>query len=293
MHRKQKRGQIILHIFFILLIIMYIYPLLMVISVSFSDERAITQNGYQLIPEQFTTAAYELVFKNPDTMLRAYGVTIFFTVVATLLSTMVIALLAYPLSRSNFLWKGPLSFYVFFTMLFSGGMVPSYLLNTTVLHLNDTIWIYIIPSLVSAYNVMIVRTNYKSLPNEMIEAAKLDGANELTICFRIMIPLCKAALSSVAFLFLVNKWNDWMTSELYIRDINLYSLQYLLQRLLRNAEYLKNSMSQGVTFYADKLMPTESLRFAMAICAAGPVLCIFPFFQKFFSKGMTLGGVKG
>lgn len=290
MKKKQRKGQIILNIVFILLAICYIYPFLMVVSVSLTEETALYQNGYQLIPEKISTLAYEMVFRNPEQMLRAYAVTIVFTLSATLLSALVTALLAYPLSRPNFLWKKPLSFLVFFTMLFSGGLVPTYLLLTKYLHLNDSIWVYILPGLVSAYNVMIVRTNYRSLPNEMIEAAKLDGASELRICFQIVIPLCRAGIASVAFLFLVAKWNDWMTSMLYIRNPNLYSLQYLLQRLLRETDFLRNSLN-GLD--AGATPPLETMRFAMALVAAGPVLVIFPFFQKYFTKGMTLGGVKG
>lgn len=290
MKEKRKSGQIILNLVFILLAVCYIYPFLMVISVSLTEETALYQNGYQLIPEKISTLAYELVFRNPEQMIRAYIVTIVFTLAATLLSALVTSLLAYPLSRQNFIWKKPLSFLVFFTMLFSGGLVPTYLLITKVLHLNDKIWVYILPGLVSAYNVMIVRTNYRSLPEEMIEAAKLDGASELRICFQIVIPLCKAGIASVAFLFLVAKWNDWMTSMLYIRNPNLYSLQYLLQRLLRETDFLRNSLN-GLD--AGSTPPLETLRFAMALVAAGPVLVIFPFFQKYFTKGMTLGGVKG
>lgn len=290
MKEKRKSGQIILNLVFILLAVCYIYPFLMVISVSLTEETALYQNGYQLIPEKISTLAYEMVFRNPEQMIRAYIVTIVFTLAATLLSALVTSLLAYPLSRQNFIWKKPLSFLVFFTMLFSGGLVPTYLLITKVLHLNDTIWVYILPGLVSAYNVMIVRTNYRSLPEEMIEAAKLDGASELRICFQIVIPLCKAGIASVAFLFLVAKWNDWMTSMLYIRNPDLYSLQYLLQRLLRETDFLRNSLN-GLD--AGSTPPLETLRFAMALVAAGPVLVIFPFFQKYFTKGMTLGGVKG
>ena len=136
----------------------------------------------------------------------------------------------------------------------------------------------------------IIRTSYRAIPDELVEAAKIDGARELFICFKIIIPLSKASIASVAFLFLVEKWNDWMTSMLYIRNPDLYSLQYLLQKLLREAEALKNYAGIGMS---SELMPTETLRFAMAIVAAGPVLVIFPYFQKYFTKGMTLGGVKG
>ena len=290
--KKERMGQLVLNSIFILVTIIYIVPFAMVISVSLTEETALYQGGYHLIPQKINTLAYELVFRNPGQMIRAYIVTIIFTLIATLLSTIVMALLAYPLARPNFLWRNQLNFLVYFTMLFSGGMVHSYLLITNVLHLNDTIWVYILPGLVSAYNVMIIRTNYRSIPDELIEAAKIDGAKELYICFKIMIPLAKPGLASVAFLFLVAKWNDWMTSMLYIRNPELYSLQYLLQRFLREVDYLRNAANVG-SLDASVQPPTETLRFAMALVAAGPVLIIFPFFQKYFTKGMTLGGVKG
>ena len=170
--------------------------------------------------------------------------------------------------------------------------MPSYLLIVRYLHLNDTMLVYIFPGLVSAYSVMIIRTNYRSIPYELIEAAKVDGASELFICFRIVMPLSKPVLASIGFLFLVDKWNDWMTSMLYIRDPKLYSLQYLLQRILNEAEYLRQLADTGALM-GGEVFPTESFRYAMALVAAGPVLLIFPFFQKHFAKGMTLGGVKG
>lgn len=291
MKKKHSVGQIVLHCIFILICITYLYPFMMLVAVSFTEETALFQNGYQLIPETFSTLAYSLTFRNMEQMIRAYGVTICFSVASTLLSTLVMGLLAYPLSRSNFLWKRQLNFYVFFTMLFSGGMVPTYLLITKTLHLQNSMWVYILPGLVSAYNVMIIRTNYRSLPSELIEAAKMDGASELFTCFKIVMPLSKPGLASVAFLFFVGKWNDWMTSMLYIKNPDLYSLQYLLQRLLSEMDFLKNAASQGMLDMATP--PVETLRFAMALVAAGPVLVIFPFFQKYFAKGMTIGGVKG
>lgn len=292
MKKKSRIGQLVLNGIFIILAICYIVPFVMVISVSLTDETTLYQTGYSLIPKEFSTYAYELIFRNPGQMIDAYVVNIIFTLAATVLSTLVMALLAYPLARPNFLWKKQLNFLVYFTMLFSGGMVPSYLLITNVLHLNDTIWVYILPGLVSAYNVMIIRTNYRAIPDELIEAAKIDGAKELFICFKIVVPLSKPGLASIAFLFLVGKWNDWMTSMLYIRNPKLYSLQYLLQRLLKEIDFLKSATELGA-LDAGVTLPTETLRFAMALVAAGPVLIIFPFFQKYFTKGMTLGGVKG
>lgn len=293
--KKKKRlgkGQIALHAVFIVLVLMYIIPFILVISISFSDETSLIRNGYSLIPHVFSLEAYKMVFNNPAQIFQSYKVTIIFTVTATALSVLVMGVMAYPLSRPNFRFRGPLSFYVLFTMLFSGGMVPTYLLIVKYLHMDNTIWVYILPGLVSAYNLIIIRTNYRSLPEELIEAAKMDGATELYICFKIVMPLCKPVLASVGFLFFVAKWNDWNTALLYITDPRLYSLQYLLQKILNEAEFLKQLAESG-ELMGGEVFPSESYRYAMALVAAGPVLCVFPFFQKYFAKGMTLGGVKG
>lgn len=294
MKKKKKlgKGQIVLHAVFIVLVLMYIIPFILTISISFSDETSLIRNGYSLIPHVFSLEAYKMVFNNPAQIFQSYKVTIIFTVTATALSVLVMGVMAYPLSRPNFRFRGPLSFYVLFTMLFSGGMVPTYLLIVKYLHLDNTIWVYILPGLVSAYNLIIIRTNYKSLPEELIEAAKMDGATELYICFKIVMPLCKPVLASVGFLFFVAKWNDWNTALLYITDPRLYSLQYLLQKILNEAEFLKQLAESG-ELMGGEVFPSESYRYAMALVAAGPVLCVFPFFQKYFAKGMTLGGVKG
>ncbi len=294
MKKKKKlgKGQIVLHAVFIVLVLMYIIPFILTISISFSDETSLIRNGYSLIPHVFSLEAYKMVFNNPAQIFQSYKVTIIFTVTATALSVLVMGVMAYPLSRPNFRFRGPLSFYVLFTMLFSGGMVPTYLLIVKYLHMDNTIWVYILPGLVSAYNLIIIRTNYKSLPEELIEAAKMDGATELYICFKIVMPLCKPVLASVGFLFFVAKWNDWNTALLYITDPKLYSLQYLLQKILNEAEFLKQLAEAG-ELMGGEVFPSESYRYAMALVAAGPVLCVFPFFQKYFAKGMTLGGVKG
>ena len=229
---KKNRGQIALHMVFILISLMYILPLILVVSVSFTNEKVLAVSGFSLWPKQFSLEAYKMVFANPMQILQSYGTTILFTVTATALTILIMGIMAYPLSRPNFLLKNPITFIVFFTMLFSGGMVPSYLLIVKYLKLGDTIWVYILPSLVSAWNLIVIRTNYKNIPEELIEAAKIDGARETYICFKIVMPLSKATLASIGFLFMVGKWNDWLTSSLYIRKPELYSLQYLLQRIL-------------------------------------------------------------
>lgn len=290
--KKKNAGQIILHAIFIVISCMYVIPFWLVIAVSLTDESAIAKYGYSLIPKEFSLKAYQLVFSDMTQLLQSYKVTIIFTVIATILSIVIMAVSAYPLARSTFRYKRFFTMFVLITMLFNAGMVPNYMLIVRYMHLNDTIWVYIFPGLVSAYYLLIIRTNYANLPVELIEAAKIDGATELYICFKIMIPLSTPVLASTGFLFLVSKWNDWNTTLLYIKNPDLYSLQYLLQKILREAQYLQQMAGQGMVL-ADEVFPTESYRYAMAVVAAGPVLVIFPFFQKYFSKGMTIGGVKG
>ncbi len=290
---KQKiGGQVALHIIFLIMVLMYIVPFLMVISVSFTDEMSLIVDGYRLWPAKFSTKAYEMIFSAPTQIINSYRTTIIFTAVATFLAILIMGVMAYPLSRSNYKHRKFVTVLVLITMLFNAGMVPNYLLIVKYLKLNNTIWVYILPGLVGAYNLIVIRTNYRSLPKELTESAKIDGASEIRICFQIVMPLCKPVLASIGFLFMVNKWNDWMNSMLYITKPQLYSLQYMLQRILNEAAYLKQ-MAEAGTLMGGEVFPTESFRYAMALVAAGPVLCIFPFFQKYFAKGMTIGSVKG
>jgi len=293
-HKKKKvqKGQIFLNIFFILLCCCYVIPLLLLVSISLEGD---TNTYFSLIPKKFTTLGYELVLKNPGNILQAYGVTIFYSVVGVGLSLVVMSMLAYALSRPTFRSRRWINFMLFFTTLFSGGLVPTYILCSSYLHLNDTIWIYILPPMVNAWNVFVIRSYFKSLPQELFEAARLDGASELRICFQIVIPLSTPVLASVGFIRFVDAWNGWQTSQIYIRNPKLYSLQYLLKQILDNAEYLQKmiasgSVSSSLQFQLNNL---ETMRFAMAIIAVGPALLVFPFFQKYFAKGMVVGSVKG
>lgn len=292
--KKISIGRILLHIFLILLSLTYILPLILMISISFSSESAIKEFGYTLMPKVFSLDAYKLCFRNPYQLLQSYKVTIAFAMLGTVLATLVQSLMAYPLSRRNFKLRGIITKYIFVTMLFSGGLVPAYILNTKYLHLGNSFWIYIFPGLMSAWNVIVFRTFFQGLPDGLVEAAKIDGAKEIMIFFRIILPLSTPVIASLGFMTLVGKWNDWNTSLLYIRDSKLYSLQYLLQRILREAEYVKNLQLSGEsTMLSDKDLPTETMRYAMAMLAAGPMLVVFPFFQKYFAKGMVVGAVKG
>lgn len=290
-HKKFNLGQFALHSFFAILCLCYILPLILVISVSLEGGTGV---GFQLIPEEFSLDAYKMIFANPKTVLDAYETTIFYSVVGTLASLVVMAMLAYSLSRREFKLRNVLTFVLFFTTLFSGGMVPSYILNTRYLGIGNTIWIYILPGMVSAWNVIVIRTYFQSLPKELFESARLDGASELGICFRIAVPLSTPVLASVGFLKFIAAWNNWNTSQVYIKKPELRSLQYLLQQILNNIRMLEQMMEQGMASGAEEMIANlESMRYAMVVVAAGPALLIFPFFQKYFAKGMTLGSVKG
>ncbi|MBQ8230453.1 MAG: carbohydrate ABC transporter permease [Lachnospiraceae bacterium] len=292
---KNNGGQIALHIAFTLIAIIYIAPLMIVISASFTSESVLNVGGFGLFPKEFTTDAYRMIFAKPQQIIDSYKTTITYSVIGTVLSITVMGLLAYPLARKNFRPKGIINFLVLFTMLFHGGLVPSYLVNTRYLHLDNTVWIYILPTLVTAYNVFVIKAGFIGIPDELYEAAKVDGASEYFIFFKIVVPLSKATLATVGFLRLVSLWNDWMTSSIYINKADLFSLQYILQKILKEAKYMQSLVNEGVITSTDldAIMPVESLRYALAMVMAGPMLIVFPFFQKYFVKGMVVGAVKG
>lgn len=290
---KKAHGQIALHIFFIILSLCYILPLILMVSVSFTDENVITTGGFSLIPKVFSAESYRMAFRNPTQLLSSYKVTTIVSFAGMAAHVFVMSIMAFALSRRNFALRKVFTFLAFFTMLFNGGIVPTYLLITKYLRLKNTYWVYILPSIASAWNLIVLRTNFQQLPDALIESAKIDGASEYRICFSIVLPLSVPAMATIGFLYFVGKWNDWMTCVYYINKPALYSLQYLLQRILREAEFLKQLSAEQQALEANTVVPTESFRFAMALLAAGPVLVVFPFFQKYFSKGMTIGAVKG
>lgn len=292
--KKNATQQTVLNVLFIILCALTLFPLLLVISVSLSSEQDIMAYGYQLIPKKIDFAAYKYVFKNPETVINAYKVTGIYSIVGTFMSVLTMAGLAYALSKRKLPGKGIMSFYIFFTMLFGGGLVPSYILITNYLHLDDTIWVYILPALVSPWYVFMIRAFFTSLPYELTESAEIDGASEYTIFFRIVLPLSKSVIATVTLLTFLGKWNDWFTSMMYINDESLYSLQYLLQKIMNNIKLIQEQSAAGMgQFVSTKDIPSETVRMAMAMVVAGPALVIFPFFQKYFVKGMTVGAVKG
>lgn len=281
-------------LFFTVLCVLFVIPFVLVVSVSISNEKDIAMYGYSIIPKNIDWAAYQFIFKNPQQILQAYKVTTIFTVIATFLSTLLQAMCAYPLSRNDVKGRKQINFYLYFTMLFHGGMVPTYILITQYLHLADTIWVYILPTLIGPYNIFMMRTFFKGLPDEMFEAMTIDGATPYHVFFKTVIPLSKPVIATVAFNMFLAKWNNWSTPMLYINNPDLFSLQYLLQRIMENLKVLQEMSSNGAAAARGQIkVPSETIRMAMAVVVAGPALIVFPFFQKYFVRGLTVGSVKG
>ncbi|GHV47497.1 sugar ABC transporter permease [Spirochaetia bacterium] len=273
-----------------------IVPMIAILSISFSDESMLSFQGYRIYPQGFTLSAYQyLISTNGLQILRAYGVTIVTTVVGTFISLLVMSLLAFALARPDFAWRRQISMTVFFTMLFNGGLVPTYMVVTRLLHIQDTIWSLILPYAVSAWNVILMRTFFYSIPIELSEAARIDGASNLQIFFHIYIPLGKAAFATVGIFMALRYWNDWWLPLLYIRNMKLYNLQFMLYKVMANIQMLAELAQMGGISSSVSLadIPNESVRMAICIVVAGPMLFVFPFFQKHFARGLTIGSVKG
>lgn len=286
-------GQIILNALFIVMAVAVVIPFIILVSVSLSNETDISYFGYRLIPKQIDLTAYRYVFKHPKTILNAYKVTAIFSFASMILNTVVTSLFAYPLSRKIFKQRNKLSLFMYFTTMFSGGLVPTYILITQYLHLANTIWVYIIPGMFGVWGAFVMRTFFNGLPDSLIESAYMDGAGEYRILFQIVYPLSTPVLATMAVGTFLGKWNDWNTSMLYIDDSKLYSLQYMLQRIIQNLTLLQNNEEAAMLFSDAAEVPAETVRMAMAVVVAGPILFVFPFFQKYFTKGMVMGSVKG
>lgn len=273
-------------------------PVLLIIVVSFSSGQSIAENGYTLFPQSLSLEAYKAVMKTGRQVLMSYRVTIAHTVVGSLASIFVMSMYAYVLAHKQFKLRQPLMFLTFFTMLFSGGLVPSYIVNVRYLHLYDNFLIFVLPTLVSAYNVIILRTFVNTtIPDTMLEAARIDGAGEFRIYWQIVLPLFKPALATVLLFNVVSRWNDWFTGMLYIDNADLVPLQTMLQRIQQSIDFIKQNV--GKEGYNPQMqealrnLPTESVRMAITIVSTLPVMLVYPFFQRHFIKGLTIGSVKG
>ncbi len=273
---------------------MCIFPFLYVIVISISNEQSLAENGYQLIPEQWSLEAYKYLWDMKAQVLQAYGVTIFVTVVGTFLSVTVISMYAYAISRKQFKFRKQFTFIAFFTMLFSGGMVPFYIVMTQFLDLKNTMWALILPMAVNAFYIIIMRTFFlRSVPEAILESARIDGAGEMRIFLTIVLPLSIPGIATIALFSTLAYWNDWFNALLFIDDPNKIPLQSLLMRIENNMDFIKqNAMLSNQNSAILKSIPQDSARMAMVVIATLPIALSYPFFQKYFIKGLTIGGVK-
>lgn len=270
------------------------FPFLLLISASLTEEQAIIRNGYSLIPDQFSFDAYVYLFNQYSLILRSYGITTFITIVGTILGLLITTLIAYPLSRNVLPLRSFLSFFVFFTLLFNGGLVPMYLVYTDLFHLKDTIWSLIIPNLLTnGFYILLMRSFFStSIPGEVVESAYVDGASEWVIYCKIVLPLALPSLATIGLMLMISYWNDWFNGLIFINDGSLYSIQNLLNRMLSDVQYLQQNSLSGQTAVASSV-PLASVRMAIAVIGVLPLIAAYPFFQKFFVKGLTIGAVKG
>ncbi len=290
-HKVQRRRAVALgltHALMILVSIACAVPLLLIVSASLTDERALVENGFQLIPSKFSIYAYQFLLADSGRILGAYSISIFVTFVGASLSLLLMSLLGYALSRKDFPLRRLISFFVFFPLLFNAGLVPFYILMTRTLHLKDNLLALILPPLVQPFFTLLLRTYFSTLPRDLIEAAKLDGASEWRIFFQIVVPLSTPALATVGLFSLLFYWNDFYLSLLFINNPRYYNLQYLLYKIISNLQVLENSFMQS-----GSKPPLQSVRMAMAVLAMGPVLFAFLFVQKYFVRGITVGSLKG
>ena len=294
---KKGKDKIIFNILAYTLVTLFallcVIPFYLIVIGSFTKESTIVTQGYSffLNASNFSLEAYKRALKNPESIVHAYGITIFVTVVGTVISIFITTMTGYVLSRPDFPWRNGISFFFFFTTLFSGGLVPWYLLCTTYLHFTNHIYSLIIPGLFSVWNMIIAKSFMKGIPFELTEAAKIDGAGDFFIYLRIIMPMAKPLVATLTLFVALAYWNDWYNCMLFMSTGDNWNLQYTLQNILNSSEALKRIANQ--TGMQVGQMPSEGLKLSMTVIATGPIVLLYPFLQKYFVKGLTLGAVKG
>ncbi|MCU6707757.1 carbohydrate ABC transporter permease [Paenibacillus sp. J5C_2022] len=294
-----KQGNVLwqgaVHSVLFILSLLCLLPFALLFISSVTDEQSILLHGYSFFPEQFSLSAYHYLWQDAERIMRANGITVLVTIIGTGISLVITSLLAYPLSRKDMPAYRFLSFFVVFTMLFNGGLVPTYLVYTGLLDLKNTLMALIVPGLLTnAFYVMLMRTFFvTSVPAAIIESAKIDGAGEFRAFVQIVLPLSMPILATVGLFQTIHYWNDWFNGMVYITDSKLFSLQNLLNRILLDIQFLASSNFGGTQEGLTANIPTETVRMAMAVIGIVPILIAYPFFQKYFVKGLTIGAVKG
>ncbi len=282
---------IISYVFIGLLALICLLPFIMLVSGSFSSEHAIRFYGYSVLPQEFSTEAYAFLFRNPEKIVRAYGVTIFITAVGTAVGLFITTMTAYVIGRKDFKYRNKISFFFYFTTLFNGGMVSTYIFYIQYLHLKDNYLALILPGMMNVFYLLIMRSFVNNVPVALIESAKIDGAGEFRTFIQIVFPLLKSGLATIGLFKALGYWNDWYNAMLYMNTEDKFPLQYMLYNMLQRAQALAAIASQ-VGVRAEDL-PSNALKLAMAVIATGPIILLYPFVQKYFVKGITIGSVKG
>lgn len=295
-NRVSNKANVLLNFMFLLMALVCIIPVLLVIAISLSAEASITDYGYHLIPKIVSFEGYSYLATQSTLIIRALSVSLFVTIFGTVLGILLTTLMGYVLSRPGYKLNGFLTMVVFIPMVFNGGLVSTYFITSQLLGLKDTVWALILPLAVSSFNVVICRTFFKTtVPEELIESAKMDGARQFTIFFKIVLPISLPVLATIGLFLCFAYWNDWYQSMLYIDDQRLYSLQALLNAIMTNVNMLaQNAATMGASM-ADTVanMPKEAARMAIVVVIVLPIACAYPFFQKYFISGLTVGAVKG
>ncbi len=278
-----------------ILVVIAMLPILLIVIASFTEENTLVRNGYTFLPGALSLDAYYYMIKQGFVIVRAYGVSFFVTLFGTCVSVILTTMLAYPMSRKSYRYRNILAFFVFFTMLFSGGIVPSYIMWSQIFHIRDTIWALIVPNyLVTAFNVILVKNYFQnSVPESLIEAARIDGAGELKIYVKVMLPLAVPTVATISLFTGITYWNDWTNALYYVDNEKLYSIQQLLMKIMNNIQALQSSSNASLLGTGTVDLPSTSVRMAMAVIGILPIVVIYPFLQKYLVKGVIVGAVKG
>ncbi len=274
--------------------LLIIIPFLLMLMSSVTDENTLLVNGYTFFPAKFSLAAYDYIFRSSGMILTSYGYSVLVTAIGTAGSLFLTVTMAYPLSRRDFRFRGFFSFFIFFTMLFNGGLISQYMLWSTILKVKNTVWAYIVPNLLmSGFYVMIVRNYFmSSIPGEVVESAKIDGCGELYAFWKIVLPMAKPILAAIGILTALAYWNDWTNGLYYITKTELYTFQNLLNRMIQQINFLSSGQASQVA-KAVGTLPGVSVRMGIAVIGVLPILIMYPFFQKYFASGLTVGALKG
>ncbi len=293
--RENRRYQILCNTVLALITVFMIFPFVLLFMSSITEENTLIMNGYSLFPEKFSLGAYQYIFQNGKKIFHAYGVTIFVTVVGTAINLWISSMLAFGLSRKNLPFRRIITFYVFFTMLFNGGLVPTYMMYTGTFHIKNTIFAMIVPNLLmSAVNVLLVRTYFtNSIPDALYEAAEIDGAGQMRIYFQVALPLGKPILVTTGLFAALGYWNDWTNGLYYVNQEQFWGIQNLLNKMISDVQALTSGLMSREMAGMIATMPSVSVRMAIAFVAMLPILVVYPFLQKYFAEGIAMGAVKG